>query len=85
MIKNFFILLFLGFYYLNMQMRNIIQKFQGLFIFCFFFNVSAENVRLRVYDINKMDLKAEQVETGKKGQNKSVYHATKLNFQHRMH
>jgi len=47
--------------------------------------MSAENVRLRIYHINKIDIKAGQVEIGKQGQNKSVSHATELNFQHRMH
>lgn len=66
-------------------MRNIFQKFRGLLVLCFFFNMSAANVRLRIYHINKMDVKAEQVEIDKQGQNKSVYHAIEVSFQHRMH
>lgn len=46
-------------------MRNIFQKFRGLLVLCFFFNISAANVRLRIYHINKMDVKAEQVEIDK--------------------
>lgn len=54
---------------------SILQKLHGLFLLCFLFNVSAENVRLKIYNINKMDAKAEQVEICKQGQPKSIYHA----------
>lgn len=74
MTENYSIPLFLSVYYLDMQM-SIFQKFQGLFVFCFLFNISAENVRLKVYNINKMDARAEQVEICKQGQPKSIYHA----------
>lgn len=75
MIENYSIPLFLGIYYLDIQMRSIFQKFQGLFVLCFLFNISAENVRLKIYNINKMDAKAEQVEICKQGQPKPIYHA----------
>lgn len=74
MIENYSIPLFLGIYYLDMQM-SIFQKFQGLFVLCFLFNITAENVRLKIYNINKMDAKAEQVEICNQGQPKSIYHA----------
>lgn len=85
MTENIFILPFLDFYYFDMPMRSIFQKFRGLFVLCFFFNISAENVRLRIYYINKMGVEADQVEIGKKSQDKCIYHDTELNFQHRMH
>lgn len=75
MIENYSMPLFLGIHYLDMQMRNIFHKFQGLFVLWFLFNTSAENVRLKIYNINKMDAKAEQVEICKQGKPKSIYHA----------
>lgn len=57
----------------------------GSFLLFFFsFNIFAENVRLRIYQKKKKKLKAEVEEIGKHGKNKSVYHLTELNSQHRM-
>lgn len=50
--------------------------------FVFFFNIFAEDARLRIYQENK--LKAEEIAIGKHGENKSVYRLTELNSLQRM-
>lgn len=74
-VENVSIPLFPGHLLFGHANEEYLPEVPGLFVLCFLFNILAESVRLKIYNINKMDAKAEQVKICKQGQPKSIHHA----------